>query len=359
LIEGIEAAVRLPLPSFALDVRLRLPGRGVSALFGPSGSGKTTLLRCIAGLQPGARGAVRVNGETWQDDAQGIFVPAHRRALGYVFQDANLFAHLDVRANLRFGLQRVPAAQRRVAWDQAIEWLDIGPLLDRRTERLSGGEKQRVAISRALLCSPRLLLLDEPLASLDAARKREILPFLERLHRELSIPMLYVSHAADEVARMADCLVLMEAGRALACGPLGETLARLDLPIRFGEDAGIVLHGVIAERDERWHLARVDFDGGSLWARDQGLPLGAQVRVRVLARDVSVATQAAGNSSIVNSLAAVVEDFGEDEHPALLLVRLRVGGCALLARLTRRSADRLGLERGRPVFAQVKAIALL
>jgi molybdate transport system ATP-binding protein len=224
---------------------------------------------------------------------------------------------------------------------------------------LSGGERQRVAIARALLTSPRLLLMDEPLAALDVKRKQEILPYLERLHAELDIPVLYVSHAPDEVARLADHLVVMEAGRAVATGPLTETLARLDLPIQLGEDMGVVLDAVVAERDAQWHLARVEFPGGSLWVRDGGHALGDPVRVRILARDVSIALQHLEGTSIQNCLPATVEQMAGDYHPALSLLRLKVGPSPLLARLTQRSAVGLGLAPGMPVWVQIKAVALI
>ena len=356
--EGIAASLQVHYGAFALTTDLQLPGRGVIALFGPSGSGKTTLLRCIAGLERSATGRLMVNGECWQDDSRRLFLAPHRRPIGYVFQEANLFPHLDVRGNLEYGMRRVPAGQRRVAWDRALELLGIAHLLERLPNGLSGGERQRVGIARALLTSPQLLLLDEPLASLDAARKQEILPYLERLHDELAMPVLYVSHAPDEVARLADHIVVLEEGRVLADGPLSETLARLDLPIRFGEEAGVVLAGAIAERDAQWHLARVDFGGGSLWVRDNGAALGRRVRVRILARDVSIAT-ARFDSSISNTLAATIVAHGDDDHPALVLVRLSVGNDILLARLTRRSASRLDLFVGKEVWIQIKAVALL
>jgi molybdate transport system ATP-binding protein len=268
---SVHARFRLVHAGFTLDVDLQLPGRGVSALFGASGSGKTTCLRAIAGLAHAPGGHLSVNGEVWQDDGRNLFVPTHKRPLGYVFQEASLFPHLSVRANLEYGMRRVPARDRKVSLDHAVELLGISRLLERMPAGLSGGERQRVAIARALATSPRILLMDEPLAALDLARKQEILPYLERLHGELEIPLIYVSHAADEVARLADHLVVLEQGRAVASGPLGETLARLDLPIRLGEDAGVVLEGKIAEVDAGWHLARVDFAGGSLWVRDSGV----------------------------------------------------------------------------------------
>lgn len=353
---GIQARFRLDWPGFSLDVDLDLPARGVSALFGHSGSGKTTLLRCIAGLERAPQGRLTVNGEVWQDD--GYWLPTHQRPLGYVFQEASLFPHLTVMGNLRYGLRRNSGPQC-VSLDHAIELLGIGHLLARKPDQLSGGERQRVGMARALALSPRLLLMDEPLAALDLKRKQEILPYLERLHRELDIPVVYVSHAPDEVARLADHIVVMEAGRAVATGPLTDTLARLDLPIQLGEDAGVVLDAVVAERDAAWHLARVEFPGGSLWVRDGGHALGQAVRVRILARDVSIALQRTSHTSIQNCLSAVVDEIADDHHPALSLIRLQVGRLPVLARLTRKAAVGLGLLPGLPVWAQIKAVALI
>jgi molybdate transport system ATP-binding protein len=356
----IEAALHLSRPAFTLDVALALPARGVSALFGPSGCGKTTLLRALAGLER-TRGHLRLGDEVWQDDARGLFVPPHRRALGYVIQESALFPHLSVRGNLDYGLKRIAPAARRVALDQAVQLLGIEPLLARRPETLSGGERQRVAIARALATSPRLLLLDEPLAALDAQRKAEVLPYLDRLHAELEIPVVYVSHAVEEVTRLAHHLVLLEAGRVVAAGPLPALMARLDLPTAQGEGAGVVLDAVVAERDPHWHLARLVVGAGEfdLWARDHGQPLGAAVRVRVLARDVSLAQAPQPGSSIGNQVQGRVEEIGADAHDALALVRVRIGASPMLARLTRRSVHALGLGPGAPVWAQVKTVALL
>ena len=353
---SIDARFRLDWPGFSLDVDLALPGRGVTALFGHSGSGKTTLLRCIAGLERPSLGALTVNGEVWQDKQRCL--PTHQRPLGYVFQEASLFPHLSVLDNLRYGMKRSAAAQR-VSLDQAIALLGIAPLLDRTPDRLSGGERSRVSIARALAVSPRLLLMDEPLAALDHDRKQEILPYLERLHDELDIPVLYVSHAPDEVARLADHLVVLQAGRVLASGPLGETLARIDLPIRLGEDAGVVIDAHIAERDTDWHLARVEFAGGSLWVRDSGHALGRPVRVRILARDISIAREKIEHTSIQNILPARITAIGNDTHPALALVRMNVGAAPLIARLTKRSAAQFDFREGMAVWAQIKAVALI
>ena len=356
----IEARLQLSRAGFVLDVDLALPSRGVSALFGPSGCGKTTVLRALAGLLPAA-GRIVLDGRVWQDDASGSFVPTHRRELGYVIQEAALFPHLDVRRNLDYGRRRIAPQRQRIALDQAIELLGIGALMARQPDTLSGGERQRVAIARALATSPALLLMDEPLAALDAARKAEVLPYLKRLHRELSIPVVYVGHAMDEVAQLADHLVLMAQGRVLASGALADMLSRLDLPTMRGEEAGVVLDAVVAERDAAWQLVRLQLPGSdaSLWARDGGLPIGCAARVRVLARDVSLAAAPQPGSSIGNQLPAVVEAIADDEHPALALVRVRLGTLPLVARLTRRSAHALALQPGQPVWAQVKTVALL
>jgi molybdate transport system ATP-binding protein len=264
---------------------------------------------------------------------------------------------LSVLDNLRYGQKR--SAEKIVSLDQVVELLGIGHLLDRRPDRLSGGERQRVGIARALAVSPRLLLMDEPLAALDLARKREILPYLERLHDELDIPVLYVTHAPDEVARLADHLVMLDGGLVVAAGPLAEMLARIDLPLGLGEEREVVLDAVIGQRDPDWHLARMDFAGGSLWARDRDIPVGRHVRVRVPASGVSLALQPAGQSSIINSLPGQVEAIGDAEHPGLSLVKVRVGDVSILSRVTRRSVAGLQIEPGKAVWVQVKSAAVV
>lgn len=356
---AITASLRRERPGFALDVDLELPGHGVTALFGPSGAGKTSILRAIAGLEPLTTGRLVVGGATWQDTARGIFVPAHRRAVGYVFQDADLFDHLDVRGNLAFGARRARVADLDRKLTAVAARLGLESLLDRRPGTLSGGERRRAAVARALLVEPAVLLMDEPLAGLDDERRREIMPWLERLHRESSLPILYVSHALDEVARLADHLVVLDQGRVTAAGPLGETLAGLEPPLRLGEDAGVVLEAVIGERDAPWHLCRADFAGGSLWLRDGGRPVGGTARVRILARDVSLALAAPEGSSILNTLPGRIDAVVDDAHPALALVRVRIGSSALLARVTRRSAAALRLEPGATVWVQVKSAAIM
>ncbi|MDQ3187836.1 MAG: molybdenum ABC transporter ATP-binding protein [Pseudomonadota bacterium] len=355
--EGIRARIDLSLNDFRLDVDLNLPGRGVTALFGQSGSGKTTLLRCIAGLQATPDALISVNGEVWQDER--TFVPVHRRPLGYVFQEASLFGHLSVRKNLEYGLKRVPMAQRTVAQQDVIELLGIASLLGRSCGSLSGGERQRVAIARALAVSPRLLLMDEPLASLDVARKQEILPYLQRLHDDLDIPVLYVSHSPDEIARLADHVVLLAEGRAVAQGGLHETLSRLDMAGMFADDVGVVIDAVVAQHDDLDHLSRLDFQGGVVWVSRCAESVGQRIRFRIHASDVSLAIHKAVQSSFLNLLACKAIELTNVNARGQVLVKLDMAGTPLIARITERSRKHLEIAPGRPLWAQIKSVALL
>ena len=357
----IEARFRLQQGSFALQVDLQLPGRGVSALLGPSGSGKTSLLRAIAGLER-HRGFLAVNGETWQDDEQGVFLPTHRRALGYVFQEASLLPHLTVQGNLDFGWRRSAAAGGKVDRAQILTLLGIDGLLDRQPDKLSGGERQRVAIARALITRPRLLLMDEPLASLDAARKQEVLPYLERIHDALDIPMIYVSHAQDEVARLADHVVLLgagaDAGKVVASGPIAEIAARLDLPLALEEGAGAVVEGAVLSYDAHYRLARVQLAGGEVQVVHGPLAVGSHLRLRILARDVSLSLAPQEDISMLNQLPVRVLADMPGTSAAHVMLRLDAGGTPLLARITRQSFDRLQIAPGKQVWAQFKAVAV-
>ncbi len=353
---GIRAVLRVAHPGFSLDVDLALPGRGVTALSGPSGCGKTTCLRAIAGLQYSAGSRVMINGATWQDG--DVFVSTHRRAIGYVFQETRLFPHLDVQRNLEYGMHRVPAASRRVSLAQAVELLGIGTLMTRQPHTLSGGERQRVGIARALATSPALLLMDEPLASLDAERKREVLPYLERLHGELAIPVLYVTHAPEEIARLADHLVLLDAGRVTAAGPADVLMTQLDLPLAHGDTAGAVIRATVTGHEPAWHLTQVAFAGGRLSLPHRGTQVGQAVRVRIQARDVSLTLQRQTGTSVLNILPATVTGLADDS-PGQVMVGLDIGGTRILARITRKSADALQLAPGTPVHAQVKGVAIV
>ncbi|MGH8348105.1 MAG: molybdenum ABC transporter ATP-binding protein [Pseudomonas sp.] len=357
----IQMRLKLRYPGFALDVDLQLPGRGVTALYGQSGSGKTTCLRCVAGLERAEHGFIQVNDEIWQDSENKVFVAPHKRALGYVFQEASLFPHLSVLANLEFGLKRIPKPQRRVDMAHATELLGISHLLDRHPQHLSGGERQRVGIARALLTSPKLLLMDEPLAALDAQRKREILPYLQRLHDELEIPVLYVSHSQDEVARLADHIVLLSNGKALASGPIGQTLARLDLPLAMGDDAGVVIEGRVSAYDADYQLLSLQLPDTALNIRVPHTPLdaGQALRCKVQARDVSLSLHGAGQSSILNRLPVTVVSEMNADNAAHVLIRLDAAGTPLLARITRYSRDQLNVHPGQQLWAQIKAVAVL
>lgn len=359
-VPGLDIDLTLQRESFTLNVSLQLPARGITVLFGASGSGKTTLLRAVAGLEPLARGSVRVAGEVWQSDDARLNLPTHRRALGYVFQEASLFEHLDVQRNLVFGLHRSAASRDTTVLNHAIELLGISHLLRRRVDELSGGERQRVAIARALATSPRLLLLDEPLAALDPARKQEVVPWLERLHDELQLPMLYVTHSVEEMTRLGDHLVVLEQGRVKVSGPLASTVSSLDTPWVAPQEQGVLIDGQVAERDTAWHLAHVSFAGGSLWVRDSGAAVGTPVRLRVLARDVSITTQEPAHTSIQNHLRAQVEATQPDAHPSQVLVRLRFSDQGVvLARITQRAWSQLGLALEQTVWVQVKSVALV
>jgi molybdate transport system ATP-binding protein len=354
----LRIRLQLPRAAFALQVDLELPARGITVVMGASGSGKTSLLRCVAGLERSTNALVRVEGAIWQDTNHGVFVPTWQRPLGYVFQEASLFAHLSVRGNLEYGMRRAGPGARE-ALDQAIALLGLAALQSRDTAQLSGGERQRVAIARALALQPRLLLLDEPCSGLDPARRQELLPWLERLRDEVKIPMLYVTHAADEAARLADTLVVLEQGQVKAMGPVSEVLSDLHSPVVLGEDVGVLLQGSVLQRDAQWHLMQVGFAGGALWLRDSGAELGQTVRLRVLARDVSIAVQKPEHTSIQNLLPCTVRAVVPDTHPSQVLVQLDCGGSVLLARITARAADALGLVPGQPAWAQVKSAALV
>lgn len=353
----LQARFRLDYPGFELDVDLALPASGISVLFGHSGSGKTTLLRCIAGLQPAPLGKLQINHQVWQDSEHGIFLPTHQRPLGYVFQEANLFAHLSVAGNLQFGLKRIG---KTAAADVShiLQMLGIEHLLTRMPDRLSGGERQRVAIARALVLKPQILLMDEPLAALDFKRKQEILPYLIRLHRELAIPVLYVTHSQQEMAQLADHLVLMVAGKVLASGPLSDTLSRLDMPLAYEREAACVWNVQVTGHEKDYELTRVAFAGGELSLSRLDVAIDTPLRLLIQARDVSIALQEPAASSILNVLPATITGFNE-EQAGQTVVRLQIGQQSLLAHITRKSAVLLGLQVGMPVFAQIKGSSIV
>lgn len=353
---SIEGRFKLNKSDFTLDVDLSIPGRGITSLLGPSGCGKTTLLRAFAGLERCQSGYLKVADTVWQDPRQ--FMPPHRRPVGYVFQESSLFPHINVRGNIEYGFKRLPTEQRRISLDKAIELSGVEHLLDRRPDTLSGGERQRVAIARALAVSPRILLMDEPLAALDPARKQEILPYLETMHEELDIPVIYVSHSPDEVARLADYLVLLDNGRVIASGATAEMLTRLDLPLARGENAEALVEAEVAGHDDEYALTYLQFSGGRFTISRKDLAVGCTVRVRVVARDVSLTLEQQSGTSILNIFPAIVDEvtaIGDTQ----VMVKLLAGGIPLLSRITRKSASLLGLEVGKMIYAQAKSVALL
>jgi len=354
----IHGNFQLNLGNFAFDINFKAPGRGVTAIFGPSGSGKTTLIRCLAGLERAHNGFLQINGQCWQDESRRFFLPTHQRPLGYVFQEASLFAHLSVYQNLKYGQKRRSATRQTVAFQDAVELLGIAPLLKRQPDRLSGGERQRVAVARALLTSPQLLLMDEPLAALDTQSKAEILPYLEKLHEELSIPVLYITHAMPEVMHLADYILLIEKGKLRGSGDLLEVLTRFDLPLSHLADAGVVINAQVIEHDEDFHLTYLSFSGGRLSLQRENLPIGQQVRVVINARDVSLALDNEVHSSILNIFQATVEEIAEDS-PGQLMVKLNLAGSQLLAKITKKSGALLNLQLGMTIYVRVKSMALL
>jgi molybdate transport system ATP-binding protein len=343
---------------FALDVAFTAPAQGVTALFGPSGSGKSSVLAAVAGLLRPQRGVVELSGETLLDTTRGIFVPPERRRCAVVFQDARLFPHMRVATNLRYGLSRAPAGEDGPGFDEVVELLGLAPLLSRHPRGLSGGERQRVALGRALLARPRLLLMDEPLASLDAPRRAEVLPFLARLARAARLPVLYVTHALDEVDALAGTLVLLEGGRLRAAGSVEELSARPDVPLlALRRDAGALIRCTVQEHDAARGLTRLGFPGGELLMPLRDEPLGAPLRLRLRARDVVVALTPPEGMTFGNCIPCVLEGIAPAGAPNEVFLQLRAGPTPLLARVSRDSVTRLHLVPGMAVHALIKTVA--
>ena len=351
----IECKIKIHLESFILDANFSIPDRGITVVFGPSGSGKTTLLRAIAGLEKSDKGFLKIGDSVWQEG--GNFLATHKRQIGYVFQDASLFDHLDVKGNLNFVIKRAVGLKEDFI-ESIHNLLEIKSLLNRRTTQLSGGERQRVAIARALLTNPKILLLDEPLSALDMKRKNEILPYLDSIHNDLEIPILYVTHSQSEMSRLADHLLLIEDGHIIGSGPVNDMLTRFDMPLSHGAEAVSIIEAKVVGCEAKFNLMHLEFLGGQFVVPDNGFPVQTKVRIRVVARDVSLTKSKQVDTSILNIFPATVQEI-VPEGEAQVMVRLEIKETILLACITRMSSYKLRLDKGTKVFVQVKSVAIL
>ncbi|REG86932.1 molybdenum ABC transporter ATP-binding protein [Marinomonas pollencensis] len=344
--------------AFSLTVDLLLPNRGVSALFGRSGSGKTTLLRCVAGLEKSEDGEIKLNGKSWQ--SANYWLPAHKRPIGYVFQEASLFPHLTAKGNLDFAIKRADSKRKVIDYADVIDLMGIAPLLEKYPHQLSGGERQRIAIARALLIQPEILLMDEPLSALDDELKHDILPYLENLCQRVQIPILYISHSIDEVIRLADYLVILENGKAVEQGATQAVLGKLPTTFTQHQDTSILITGTIIEQNNEWGLSTLHFDQHRMMIRQGDENIGDAVRLRVQSRDVSISLSEEDNSSILNRLPVVVDALIKDpQDPSTIMVRMLAGNTPILASITALSAQKLKLHQGQQVIAQIKSAAVL
>lgn len=354
----IDLDVRIAFGSFDLQVDHRMPLEGIMGLFGPSGCGKSTLLRIISGLERSALGTILFGDEVWQDAAHGIFVPPHKRGVGYVFQDVRLFPHLTVAGNLRYAEKRSRRTDNEINIEGVVAALDLAPLLTRRPQSLSGGERQRVAIGRTLLTRPRLLLMDEPLAALDIKRKAEILPYIERLPQVFRVPVIYVTHSIDEVTRLAERMLVLASGRKITYGPVAAALERLDLqPIAGRFEAGVVLTARVTRHDLKYRLTHLDHHGKEIVMPMADLAIGSDVRLRIRARDVALATKAPEGISIRNVLSGNIAEIVEEPDTAFAETTVDIGGAKIRARVTRSAVAALALTPGKSIFVLFKSIA--
>ncbi len=348
--------LELQRSQFNLSIHTTLESKGFSAIYGHSGAGKTTLLRWLAGLEKKSPGQLHFNDQVWQDDT--TFVPSQQRQIAYVFQDARLFPHLDVLGNLNYAYRRRFNDHGPIL-EQVCEWFDLDDLLNSHTAQLSGGEQQRVAMARALLSSPQCVLMDEPLGSLDSHSKERILQHLEKLHQQLPVPVLYVSHDLEEVSRLADQLILLEKGQLIAQGPLLKLSTRLDLKLSHEERAASIIEATIKAHDEKYLLTELSIDNQlPLFLTDIRGAVGDKVRVRIPARDISITLERPDKTSILNSIAGSIDEI-ENSGDARVMLRLKIAEQFLVVRLTRKSVDQLQLKRGQAVYAQIKTVALL
>ena len=355
-----EIRLTLEKDTFKVNVEFEFQVGHCLALWGPSGSGKTTILRAIAGLDAPKSAYVNIAGEVWQNSESHINLPTHKRALGFVFQEASVFTHLNVQENLKFAVQRNKTELSPVLWDDIIDLLDITPLLKKRSTQLSGGERQRVAIARALLTSPKLLLLDEPLSAVDIHKKEEVLPWLEKIRSELAISMVYVTHSVEELTRLADSVAVLSGGRILAQGSLGDILSNSYGPFSsLNQEPSVLIEGVVAKLDSKWHLVEMNFAGGTLWLKDQAFKIGQRLRVQIKASDISIATKIPEHTSIQNIIPGVITEMTPLKHPGECLVSVTCQQTIFHSKITSRAIDQLQLVVGKDVWLQVKSVALM
>ncbi len=355
---SLETNISIRFGGFGLEMDHAFPLEGITALFGPSGCGKTTLLRLVAGFDKTAKGHIRFGGEIWQNSRDQIFVPPHKRGTGFVFQDTRLFSHHSVKGNLAYADKRSRNHDHRRSFDDVVSAFDLSPLLERRPASLSGGEKQRVAIARSLLTRPRLLLMDEPLSGLDFRRKAGIMPYIEQLPTVFGVPVIYVTHAIDEVTRLADQMVVLVNGKKIADGDVIEVLERHELQSIIGRfEAGVVLDATVHSHDDEFKLTQFDCNGARITMPHAGLPIGSPVRLRVRARDVAIALEKPEGTSIRNILPGSIAEIAEEPETAFAETLIDIGGARLRARITRKSVAILDLKVGKPVFALLKTVS--
>jgi molybdate transport system ATP-binding protein len=357
IVANLQISLHSDSQAFELSVNSEFPSTGITAILGESGSGKTTLLRCIAGLEKSAKGLLTVGETTWLDDKH--CVPTYEREIGYVFQDARLFEHLSVQGNLQFAIKRSHEKVQKAFYAEVINALDIGHLMQHKPDQLSGGEKQRVAIARALLVKPKMLIMDEPLASLDNARKQDVLPYLAALQNMFHLPMLYVSHSTDEVCRLADHVIVLHQGKVVSQGSINDVFASAQLPHIYKQETSTIIKAKIIEKDERWHLVKAEFNGNRLWLQDHNQAIGKTVRLRIIASDVSLSLQDEKESTILNRLEGRIGGIEIDKKGATALVTIDLMNSEIVAQVTRKSIDDLFLMVGMKIWAQIKSVAIL
>lgn len=353
---SLKVKINLTQKNFELTVDLTFPGQGITVIYGPSGCGKTTLLRAIAGLEDKLQGAIIFNDQVWLNETKKLAV--EKRRIGYVFQEASLFNHLNVADNLNFGLKRSKIKNKVFDFEEVVKLLGLSELLQQNCQTLSGGQKQRVAIARAILSHPQILLMDEPLASLDNFSKQEILPYLEKIHQQLKLPILYVSHSEEEVARLADYLIVMQQGKVIEQGKLFDIIGSLESQFSKLDDSFGLIDCVVSQVNQSYQLAQLSFDGLKLRLPLNNLQAGQKVRVRVMARDISICLTPPLDTSILNIIPATIEDIQSDDK-GLCLVVLKVASFNLIARISEYSRQQLQLKNQLSVFIQIKAMALI